>query len=94
MMSGKQAYAILDVRETWELDICKLDGCIHIPLNDLVEKKNGLPDDRPIVVVCHLGQRSLLATQHLRAAGFDHAVNLRGGVDAWADHVDPEMRRY
>ena len=94
MMSSSVPHAVLDVREAWELDICKLDGCIHIPLNDIAEKKNGLPDDRPIVVVCHLGQRSLLATRHLRAAGFDHAVNLKGGVDAWAERVDAGMRRY
>lgn len=94
MQQEERLHAILDVRETWELDICKFEDCLHIPLNDLPQRIDELPRDRPLIVVCHLGQRSLLATRWLRAAGLSQSTNLMGGVDAWADRINSGMRRY
>lgn len=90
----KKPHAILDVREAWELDICALTDCLHIPLGDLAHRVDELPKDRLIVVVCHTGRRSLMATQFLRGAGVVQAVNLEGGVEAWATDIDPDMQRY
>ncbi len=90
----QRVHAVLDVREQWELDICTLGDCLHIPLSDLAQRIDELPDDRPIVVVCHFGQRSLMATRFLRQAGFAQSTNLRGGVDAWAVDIDSDMQRY
>ncbi|MGI9492525.1 MAG: rhodanese-like domain-containing protein [Geminicoccaceae bacterium] len=87
-------HAVLDVREAWELDICRLTGCLHIPLDELTRRVDELPKDRPIVVVCHTGRRSLMATRFLRDAGVAQATNLIGGVEAWAIDVDPDMQRY
>jgi rhodanese-related sulfurtransferase len=53
-----------------------------------------LPTDRPLVVVCHHGAHSQMVVDFLREAGFDNAVNLDGGVDAWACDIDPSMPRY
>ena len=53
-----------------------------------------LPRDRPIIVLCHLGARSLRVTQFLRANGFGQASNVAGGIDAWAGQIDPTMPRY
>ncbi len=90
----QKTHAVLDVREAWELDICKLEDCLHIPLSDLARRIDELPGDRPIVVVCHTGHRSLMATQFLRQSGFARSTNLRGGVEAWATEIDPDMQRY
>jgi rhodanese-related sulfurtransferase len=87
-------HAVLDVREAWELDICKLTDCLHIPLGEIARRIDELPADRPIAVVCHTGRRSLMATTFLREAGIDQATNLLGGVEAWAIEVDPRMQRY
>jgi rhodanese-related sulfurtransferase len=87
-------YALLDVREPWELGICGFAEAIALPLGRLAGREDELPRDRPLVVVCHTGRRSLLATRHLRALGLAQAVNLRGGVEAYALEVDPEMARY
>lgn len=87
-------HAILDVREAWELDICALKDCLHIPLGDLARRMNELPKDCPMIVVCHTGRRSLLATRFLREAGMVQAINLEGGVEAWATDIDPAMQRY
>lgn len=90
----KKPHTVLDVREAWELDICKLEDCLHIPLGDLARRIDELPLDRPLVVVCHTGRRSLMATQFLRSAGMDQATNLTGGVETWATDIDPSMPRY
>ena len=86
--------AILDVREEWERDICSLDTIIAIPLNELPQSFEKLPKDRALVVLCHHGMRSLRAAGWLRANGFDNAVNLAGGIDAWAKQIDRQMKVY
>jgi rhodanese-related sulfurtransferase len=88
------ALAILDVREPWERDICAFDGSHNIPLGELPGRIGELPTDRPLVVVCHHGMRSLQATQWLRAQGREQACNLQGGIDAWASQIDAGMKRY
>jgi rhodanese-related sulfurtransferase len=86
--------AILDVREPWERAICAFDGSIDIPLAELPGRLGELPADRPLVVVCHHGMRSLQATRWLRAQGQASACNLQGGIDAWASQIEPGMKRY
>ncbi len=94
LRAGSAAYAVLDVREAWELEICGFPEAIHLPLGALSGRERELPQDRALVVVCHSGRRSLLATRHLRELGLSRAVNLRGGVEAFALEVDPGMSRY
>jgi rhodanese-related sulfurtransferase len=94
LRQGAEPYALLDVREPWELAICAFPDAIHLPLGRLAGCEHELPRDRLLVVVCHHGQRSLLATRHLRRWGLARAVNLRGGVEAYALEVDPAMARY
>lgn len=86
--------AIVDVREAWERDICAFAESINIPMTELPERAGELPADGPLILVCHHGMRSLHATQWLRAQGRDDAINLRGGIDAWASQVDSTMKRY
>jgi len=90
----QRPHAVLDVREAWELDICRFAGSIDIPLDELTGRVAQLPIDRPIIVVCHHGMRSMQATQWLRRRGYGNAINLTGGVDAYARRVDPRMAVY
>jgi rhodanese-related sulfurtransferase len=85
--------AILDVREAWEHAICALPGARLIPIEELPYRADELEPQRETVVYCHHGVRSAAAAQWLRQLGFP-AVNLRGGIDAWALAVDPSLRRY
>ena len=59
-----------------------------------LEKLMALPKDTPLAFLCHHGGRSARVTQFLRANGFPHAINIRGGIDAWARELDPAMQRY
>jgi len=84
---------VLDVREPHEYQICNLGGHL-IPLNDLPKRVNELDSSREIVAHCKMGGRSAKAVQFLRQAGFQKVSNLKGGILAWADRVDPKMPKY
>jgi rhodanese-related sulfurtransferase len=84
---------VLDVREPHEYQICNLAGHL-IPLNDLPKRVNELDSSREIVAHCKMGGRSAKAVDFLRQAGFTKVKNLTGGINAWADKVDPKMPKY
>lgn len=87
-------HAVLDVREPWETAQCLIPESLTIPLGSLPTQLDRVPMDRPLVVVCHHGGRSMQAVMWLRNQGYTNAINLRGGVDAWARQVDPTMASY
>ncbi len=84
---------VLDVREPHEYQICNIGGHL-IPLNDLPKRVNELDSSREIVAHCKMGGRSAKAVQFLRLAGFQKVQNLKGGILAWADRIDPTMPKY
>jgi len=84
---------ILDVREPHEYQICNLGGCL-IPLGDLSRRVSELDSSREIVAHCRSGKRSAEAVEFLRKAGFRKIHNLKGGILAWSDEVDPRVPKY
>jgi molybdopterin/thiamine biosynthesis adenylyltransferase/rhodanese-related sulfurtransferase len=89
---GDDVY-ILDVREPHEYQICHLNGHL-IPLGDLPRRVNELDSSREIVAHCRSGKRSADAVSFLRQAGFKKIWNLKGGILAWSDDVDPKVPKY
>lgn len=85
---------LLDVREPWEFDIAHLEGSTLVPLGELAGRLGQLERTDGIVTVCHHGMRAATAAALLRRAGFSRVRTLAGGVDAWAEAIDPTMRRY
>jgi molybdopterin/thiamine biosynthesis adenylyltransferase/rhodanese-related sulfurtransferase/molybdopterin converting factor small subunit len=85
---------LVDVREPHESEITQIDGARLIPLGELPDRLGELDDRAEIVTHCHHGARSLKALEILRAAGYSKVRSLRGGIDAWAVNIDPEMPRY
>ena len=79
---------LLDVREPEELADGAIAGSVSVPLREVRQRLGELPRDRDIVVVCHLGVRSAYVTEQLNALGYDRAVNLAGGMDAWIRETD------
>jgi rhodanese-related sulfurtransferase len=90
----QRPFAILDVREPWELEICSFPDAITIPLRHLPARVQELSAETPLVVVCHHGMRSQQAVEWLRENGVSVAVNLSGGIDAWARIIDRSMGVY
>ena len=94
--SGRGPY-ILDVREPQEYQICRIPGSVLIPLGQVgarVEEIEAAAEGRPIVVHCKMGGRSAKAVQLLRERGIERAQNLKGGILAWIDQVDPKQSKY
>ncbi len=85
---------ILDVREAWEFEICNITGSLHIPMNQVPASLSSLDRDKPLVVICHHGMRSLQVANYLVQSGFSNVTNLTGGIDAWARDVEPQMATY
>lgn len=93
-LQEKRPLLLLDVREDWEHELCCLPDSLHIPMNRVPLHQGELPDDRPIVVYCHHGIRSLNVARFLAQAGFVDLYNLQGGIDAWSVQVDAAVARY
>jgi len=85
---------VIDVREPYEIAICKVENAIHVPMRQIPGAIDTLPRDRQIFVLCHHGHRSLRVMQFLNDQGFAKVSNIRGGIDAWARTVDSNMNRY
>jgi len=85
---------LLDVREPHEYEIVHLEGATLIPLSELHLRTNELDTADTLVVHCHHGPRSQQAIKVLEHFGFKKLKHLHGGIDAWAQEVDPEMARY
>jgi rhodanese-related sulfurtransferase len=85
---------LLDVREPWEFEYCRIDGSLLVPMRDVPAKFGDLDAQGEVVVICHHGIRSHQVALFLEHYGFAAVYNLQGGVDAWAREVDPGMRKY
>ncbi len=85
---------LIDVREPHEVEIVCVDGADLIPMRQIPERAHDLPHDAHLLIMCHHGGRSMQVTQFLRAKGFSAITNVAGGIDAWAEQIDPTLARY
>ncbi|GGC08546.1 rhodanese-like domain-containing protein [Oxalicibacterium flavum] len=92
--SSANSPLLLDVREPWEFQTCRIDGSVSIPMNTIPGEIDRLDRETPVVCICHHGMRSLRVAHFLEANGFTQVINLSGGIHAWAQQVDPAMPTY
>ena len=85
---------LIDVREPHEWEIAHIEAARLIPLNRLPERLGELDGHSEIVTHCHHGARSMKALEILKGAGFSKVRSLAGGIDAWAERVEPGLARY
>ena len=85
---------LLDVREPHEYGISDLPESVKIPLGTLPRSYERLSPSDDIVVYCRVGGRSANAVQFLQQKGYGKAVNLAGGINSWAERIDPSLPRY
>ena len=93
-MDAREPFELIDVREKFEYEIARIDGAKLIPLREIAERADDLKREGPIVIHCHSGQRSAQAVRLLQQRGFANVYNLEGGIDAWANEIDPAMQKY
>ena len=90
---GEQV-TLIDVREPWEYNIAKIEGAQLIPLGALGTAYKSLDPHAEIVIHCHMGMRSMDATQFLLQQGYKNVKNLTGGINAWSMQIDPSVPKY
>jgi adenylyltransferase/sulfurtransferase len=87
-------FVLIDVREPHEHQICHIAAAKLIPLGEIGKRLGELDPEADIVIHCKSGMRSARACGILRAAGFKHVRNMKGGILAWSDQVDPSVPKY
>ncbi len=85
---------LLDVREPWEYAQVHVEGARHIPMGQIPERLAELDTGKNYVVMCHHGGRSQRVALFLASQGYARVANLAGGIDAWAEALDPALPRY
>ena len=98
-LKAKRRVLLIDVREAEERKLANFRGSIHIPLRDLharvAEVRQLLTQPFDLCVVfCRVGARSGLAIEYLAAEGIQGLLNLRGGINAYAQETDSRMNPY
>lgn len=93
-LDGAEKFVLLDVREPFEYDICKIPGSRLIPLGQLPSRMSELDSADEIVLQCKSGARSARALKLLQEAGFSKLWNVEGGILAWSEEVDPSVPKY
>lgn len=93
-LDKKLPIVLLDVRNPDEFSICRIGEPKLIPLHELPQRHDEISKDRPIVVYCHHGVRSLRAAQILQKQGFADVKSLHGGINAWSEKIDASIPRY
>ncbi len=93
-LSANEKFVLLDVREKFEYDICRIPGSKLVPLGELPSRMSELDSADDIVLQCKTGGRSAKALKLLREAGFNKLANLEGGITAWSDQIDSSVPKY
>jgi len=87
-------FTLIDVRENQELEICKLEEAIHIPVSSVPVYLNEIDFKKPVVIMCKSGGRSAQICQFLNDQGHFDVYNLNGGIISWALEIDSTMATY
>ena len=93
-MDAHEPFVLIDVREPHEYQICSIPGSKLIPLGEVAKRMNELNSADEIVVHCKSGMRSAKAVDLLMKSGFLKIHNMKGGILAWSDQVDPSVPKY
>lgn len=93
MLDRQDEFQLIDVREPFEYEVSNLNG-LNIPLAGIVIESDKIAKDKPVIIQCRSGKRSAQAVMVLEQQGFDNLANLKGGILAWKEEIDPEMDVY
>lgn len=86
------SHILLDVREQDEWDEAHIEGSVHLPMSELMERSSELSIEKPLHILCHSGVRSLYAVQYLSQMGHTEPKSMAGGIVAWVQSGKPIVR--
>ena len=87
-------FMLLDVRNIQEVLFSKINGSIHIPMNEIMSRINELDSNKEIIIQCKSGKRSARVCEYLMTQNFKNVKNLIGGIIAWSDEIDNSIQVY
>ena len=87
-------FMLLDVRNIQEVLFSKINGSIHIPMNEIMSRINELDSNKEIIIQCKSGKRSARVCEYLMTQNFKNVKNLTGGIIAWSDEIDNSIQVY
>jgi rhodanese-related sulfurtransferase len=93
-LDAGEKLVLIDVREPWEYEICRIEGAKLIPMNTVPANLQSLDVEEPVICYCHHGMRSLDVAVWLQKQGVESARSLAGGIDKWSAEIDPKVPRY
>lgn len=93
-MDRGEKVLLIDVREPWEFEICRIDGAKLLPMGSIPANLTSLSGDNEIICYCHHGIRSLDVARWLQGQGIRGAKSMAGGIDRWSVQIDPRVPRY
>ena len=93
-MDRGEKVMLVDVREPWEWEVCRIEGAKLIPMRTVPANLQALDVDEDVICYCHHGMRSLDVAAWLRGQGVERARSLSGGIDRWSTEVDQRVPRY
>lgn len=93
-MQRGEKVLLVDVREAWERQTCRLEGAELIPMREIPTAIDRLLDAEEVILYCHRGMRSFDAAAWLRQQGVEGARSLAGGIDRWSREIDAGVPRY
>jgi rhodanese-related sulfurtransferase len=94
MLDNKEDFQLIDVREQHEFDICNLNAEL-IPMGEVADNVDKFSKDKPVIIHCRSGARSGRVCEFLEQNhGYNNVYNLKGGIIAWANEIDPSMPKY
>ena len=92
-MDNGEDFQLIDVREDFEYETSNIGGLL-IPLGGILIETDKVEKDKPVIVMCRSGKRSAAAIMQLEQQGFTNLYNLKGGILAYIDNVQPELTKY
>jgi adenylyltransferase/sulfurtransferase len=94
MMDNNEEFQLIDCREPHEAEIASIGGEL-IPMGEIMHSLDKLSRDKPLIIHCRSGARSASVTQALEMQhGFKNVYNLKGGILAWSNEIDPDIPKY
>ena len=94
LQDEKADFILLDVREIFEVNITKIPGSLHIPMNQIPNRLEELNSKKDIIIYCKSGVRSASVCEYLTNKNFKSLKNVEGGIKSWSIEIDPSIPLY
>ncbi|HQV00845.1 MAG: rhodanese-like domain-containing protein [Bacteroidia bacterium] len=90
MRNDGSDFQLIDVREEWEFETANINGEL-IPLGHIMDEQDKISKSKPVIIHCRSGSRSTTAVKALEQLGYTNLYNLKGGIMAWKNEIDPTL---